>query len=73
MIFITPRIVNTPGLTPAQQQHYDDTTFEMPPLEPSMHEKLTGLKEKLIPQERSDETFGAQMYPDSPQTSAFPE
>lgn len=73
MIFITPTIVHTPGLTPMQQQHYDDTTFEMPPLEPSMYEKLTGLKDKLIPQERSDETFGAPMYPDSPETSGFKE
>jgi type IV pilus assembly protein PilQ len=71
MIFITPRIVSNPKLTPRQQQHYDDTNFEMPPLEPTMYEKLSDLKDKVIPKERADETFGAPMYPDSPETSAF--
>lgn len=73
MIFITPTIVPNPGLTPIQEQHYEDTTFEMPPLEPTMYDKLTNLKEKLIPQKRANDTFGAPMYPDSPETSAFPE
>lgn len=73
MIFITPKIVPNPKLTPLQQQHYDDTTFEMPPLQPTMYEKLTDLKEKVLKPKRADKTFGAPMYPDSRETSGFME
>ena len=48
MIFITPRIMKQLRLTDQQKQYYDETTFEVPPMGPTMYEKVNDLRDRMF-------------------------